>query len=1132
MPSRVSSNVSALRGRLDLGVVAVVGAGLSLSARYPNMSGLIALLWDAIDADPDARARLAHRLGVADAPAKKLIGDDEAPWREAWQTLAESQVSRRRFQMEFANLDSSRRAQPSASHDALARLIHAGIVECVVSLNWDSALESAYERIYGTVVPHGVLYKPHGDVAFPDKPWTLPHDPGRVTQRVAARIRDLVAEHPRTLLVVGYSESDVVVVEELIAPLDEGWRVTRVGPSVTGHEDIPGTADAVLGELAADIARLESESVWHTVTFMGQRGIEAALSGRRLQPADIAVCPRLPEVGLVVDGLLRDHAVVLNGTSGGGKSVTAYQALAVLCRDGYEVLRLRDDARRRPLSCWLGDLDRFPHRKILLVDDAQDLSGDTVRELAETATADRLVLIVGVDHVAGGVTTLSISDASAVGTLAQYVRENRAELLPKMRELDDRVGDRIGNERFEDRIAAAAREPTAWPFFYTLTGGWHRTSRTALELRDADRADSLAVALALAQVAGVDAGVLIEDLSPYVKVLGRDEAWARAVLQVLHERRLVVEDGGVLRCVHLRAADALIRWMLHPPRWDPPPTERIEIPPIVSAATDTPAARIKGSKQRLSSADATRRPASRPPLPETVVEQDRRDAALLIRTALDLPTTSMRGVAWLLGSDESEVRWVLHKYGVRTPERDRALIGRAMSTPPGSDAGMAAQMLERLLFTGDPELFSAVWAGGEHIREWVRKMTPETGWAIGDLVNSLANNDSERLRALLTDTDPHALAALIPAGGWPHIYSSMRAVDRISQGGGPALMKSVGAALDEKAHSAMLLQPPIVPSVNALLGGLAYLNPEMGLRLFEQVLDYLARQFSVDPPRVYQELFDTIAFLLGYAPGFLRRRKPAAAARRAARKFLRAVDQQRLVATLENPHNDWRWHNFWEFISFHQEADPAGFGAVIDAVNIEALAVSFADETPMPSRIHLFVMTVLAERRAGEVREVLERFVDSYESLDQLLALIHPELAITLLQRSLPLDLGLGHQNYEAAAAVLTRLGEIAEMVAAELVRANAEGFRAGLVANHQPPFTDLGTWIAAADRYAPGFVEEELSGLPAGVVAGWQKALKNAMGKKQISPLIMRAGQQKGTVAATEAAELMKRFPSVAKQP
>src|SRR5665648_1286796 len=75
--------------------------------RYPNTSGLNALLWDAVDSDPQARAAVAARLSVTDAPAKALIAEDADRWGVAWAMVAESAVARRRFQSGFCLLYTS-----------------------------------------------------------------------------------------------------------------------------------------------------------------------------------------------------------------------------------------------------------------------------------------------------------------------------------------------------------------------------------------------------------------------------------------------------------------------------------------------------------------------------------------------------------------------------------------------------------------------------------------------------------------------------------------------------------------------------------------------------------------------------------------------------------------------------------------------------------------------------------------------------------------------------------------------------------------------------------------------------------------------------------------------------------------
>lgn len=1117
----MSIAVEQLRRRMSLGSVVVMGAGMSLQARYPDTLGLNGLLWDALDADTDVRADLAGRLNLPDAPAKALIGDDFTKWNEAWLSVAKSPVARERFQYGFAALDSPRANRPSVSHEALARLIHSGYVELVVSFNWDSALERAYERVYGVQLPVGVLQKPHGDVKQPDAPWVLPHEDGLVGPDLLRQLSDIVHEHPRTLIVVGYSESDKAVVDGLIAPLDERWRTCRVGPSVVGSDNVVGTADEVLDALAEPLAQREDSCAWKVVTFTGQRGIDAALEGHRLTPSDVAACPPLPEVSLVVEALLRTFAVVINGESGSGKSITAYQVAYQLQQQRYEVLRLRDRVRARSPREWIADLALFTGPKVLFVDDAQDLGVDIVRELAEAADVDTLVLVAGVDHIAGGVATFSVTGPTAVGTLERYALDHAAELLPKVRELDDSVGDGLGDVRFEDRVRQAARETTAWQFFYTLTGGWRRTAHSLHEVRGSDRADLLACALAIAQIAGVDSGVTVEDLVPYAISVGRDRAWVERNLASLRGRRIAVEEDHVWRTAHLRTAYAVLASMLHPPRWESPPSKTITVPPIASSA---------GAQEIVPAASLPRRnQAQRSPIPEEVVESDRRDTATLLKCAVNSPTTSLRGIAWLLGRDLStESSWVVRRYGVRTPEIDKSLTKRALSTPPGADMGMAAQLLDQLHGSDAPEVTETIWENIELVIAWVEALTPPTGWAIGNLVNFLHNDNKKALADAIDSIDQTAVSALIAAGGWPHIYSSMKAVDRIAQAGSIEFHLSVGEALDEVALDQMLNDEPELHAAGELLSGLAHLNPDMGIRLFEKHAPQLARVFSSNPLDRFHDLFETFAFLL-QGLGWSRpvSRAPATA-RRAIRVFLRAMDTGPLSAALAQPKDDIRWHNFNMFVRMFAEIDPRGWARVAGEVDFEILDRELSEQLPRPGENILILLDELARSRNDEVLEMLDRHAPEFGTVHPYLAHIHSQLSIRLIEKGLPLDLGLFDQQYQSAAALMHLLGAQNPDVTREIAEANIDAFREGVARNFQPSFTDLSKWVVAADQWAPGLLDEALAGLPKGVVSAWEKSLRNSRSKREISPLIVRAAATGDTPAAAEATALMKRFPSI----
>jgi hypothetical protein len=1111
-----------LRARLGLGAVAVVGAGLSLSARYPDTRNLSTLVWDALDSDRPARAALAVTMGSQDQPAKTLVGDDQSALDAAWTAIAGAPIARHRFQRAFVALDGARASRTSVPHEALARLIHEGSVELVISFNWDSALERAYERVYGTSLPKDTLLKPHGDVAHPSDAWVLPHEDGVVTDEIHARVNALVNEHPRILVIVGYSGSDKTVVDQLIAPLDERWRVTRISPSADGPDDVAGTAGDVLAALTQHAVDREAASAWGIVTFGNQRGIEAALAGHRLGPRDVDACPRLPVVSAVRESLLRTHAVVLNGDSGSGKSISAYQVASELAQEGYEILRLRDSHRHAGTATWRQDLYGFPRPKVLFIDDAQDLSADTVRELAETATQDQLVLIAGVDHVAGGVVTHTVAGTAAVGVLERFMLDNRARMLPKVHVLDDRVGESFIDEPFDLRVRLAAKEHNAWLFFYSLTGGWRRTTRVVLEIRDRDRADLLACALAVAQIAGVDSGVTVDDLSPYAAALDRNQDWVKAGLAVLNSNQLAFQQDGVWRCPHLRAAYAILNWMLHPPVWpSPPPKPPVNVGPIASATTATD----HGKDPPLPPNAARVAPA----LPEAVVEEDRKNAISLIEVALIAPATSMRGIAWLLGRNNTwETGWVLKKHGVRTSERDRAFAARAMSTSPGPDVAMAAQLLNELHGPDAPEITATVWEHIETVTEWVRHVTPQNGWAIGNLVNILCNEDRERISAAIATTDPAQLTKLYRDGGWPHIYSIHRAVDRISQGGGIEFLKAVGEAFDEEELSSMLDTAPDLWSANELLSVFPYMNPVMGIRLFDSHAEQFGARFSRDPLNEHSAMFDTFAFLLGYAPGFLRHAKPKPAQRRALVKFLRALDTKKLQHELTRPRSDRQWHNFWDFMSMFHEADPTTCAQVADTLDLDQLEQTLIEQLPEPTGNLILVLGLVGETREEAVLAMFDRHEPEIGAINSYLAYVHPDLVIRLLKRGLPLDLQLEHQYYDHAAPVLALLGAQDADVAAEVAAANASAFAAGLASNHSTPFIDLTMWVAACDRYAPGFIEAVLTDLDAGVVAGWADALRVPKSKRHIAPLVVRAAELGECPAAQEASALLKRFTSL----
>ncbi len=533
------------------GAVAVLGAGLS-APRFPMTGDLNSLLWHAIDSDSDALARLKRDLGSQGRTAKEVIGQAPAALDAGWRVVESNRNVRMAFQKAFARLDADR--EPTPAHFALARLIKAGLIECVVSFNWDTALERAYEQLYGASLPANgaFLFKPHGDAATPERDWVLPHQTGFVSRAVKDRIAGFGRQRPRVLLIVGYSESDETVTEELLGPTERRWPVVRVGLSVGGPEAVTGLADEVLPSIADALNAPVDVVGWHWVGFARSRDLGAALLGYRLGPQDVHSCPALPAVRLVAERIRQAGFAVVQGDSGAGKSITAFQAAYELNRDGWAVIELS-----QPGIASLETVRTFQQIRgpvLAVVDDSQALTPDVTWAFERAASTDHAIIVVATDRIAGQ-ERVRVTAADAVHVLVNYCSQHPEVVEPVVRRIDDRVGLGITQEPFVRRLKVAQSSAYPWQFMFVLSGGERRISGALANLASEGDADLLFGMLAASQLLSLDAGVTRTQLRQHASFVGHDDRWLSNALNALVSSRLVVEREGRFRTPHMRIAD-------------------------------------------------------------------------------------------------------------------------------------------------------------------------------------------------------------------------------------------------------------------------------------------------------------------------------------------------------------------------------------------------------------------------------------------------------------------------------------------------------------------------------------------------------------------------------------------------
>lgn len=531
--------------------IVVFGAGASFQAGMPLGGQLPPLVWHTLDAHPSLLRQVATVLGVSLGSAKETVGDAWERLRVAFAQIAMHREARRTFQHSFTSLNRDRSAIPSTAHTALARLVHAGRVLRVVSLNWDTLLETAFLRRYGIDInSQGVrLWKPHGDCSRPDEDWVLPHEVGVLPDSIVADVTVLANERPRTLLIVGYSERDEAVVQRLIEPLTDRWRVFRVGPRAVGEGSIRVRADDALLGWADALSPQPDVAGWEFVTFNNQRGIEAAITGERLGPRDVESCPRLPQIESARRTLDVVHSVNVAGHSGCGKSITVWQLAHDFNTQGWSVLRPTGSADRNT-NALIHTVTSSGWKRVFVLDDSQTFPTGFLEALSELASPTLKVISGTTDAAGERLRSVRIPAKIAVETIAKDFRRRRADVLSVVHQYDPRVGDQYLDTPLERRIDDAAKSDSPWQFAFVLRGGWSQVREQLNALRDFDRADLLLVLVAARQLLSLDAGVDSDVVVADSEAMGRTEQWVRSSLDLLRRQGAILPIEP-LRCLHI-----------------------------------------------------------------------------------------------------------------------------------------------------------------------------------------------------------------------------------------------------------------------------------------------------------------------------------------------------------------------------------------------------------------------------------------------------------------------------------------------------------------------------------------------------------------------------------------------------
>ena len=1017
--------------------VVVVGAGFSFEAGMPLSGQLAPLVWHTLDSHPRAMRSTCDTLGVPSGYAKEVIGSDWEKLRVAFSSIRSAPDARATFQHGFARLDRERSQTSSAAHTALARLIHRGLALQTISLNWDTLLETAFEQRYGIDVNGDAtkLWKPHGDCRHPDGQWTLPDQPGTISDELVGRMTAIAAERPRVLLIVGYSERDDAVVQRLIAPLARGWRVFRVGPNAAGEGAIRAPAIEVIEFVANRLVPAPDFPGWEFVSFRGQRGIEAAISGESLGPQDTETCPRLPYFNSMKTALDLLHTVEIAGGSGCGKSITAWQLAAELNREGWEVLR---PVPASPVS-EIGSeavVASSRWKRVLVIDDAQKYREGFGNRLAGHASDRLKVVRATTDFQGESASVFRLPAKVAVTTLADEMRRRRAEILPIVQRYDSQVGERYLDLSLDRRINDAEGANTPWQFAYILRGGWSQAKRAIDNLRDLNRADRLLYCIAVRQILSLDAGCALEQAKQSVAMMGGDPDSVPKELEFLNSQAAIL-SGTPIRCPHIQSAIVAMRRFL------------------------------ADRRDRLFSA-----------------------AVSYVRAMCIDGQSPLRGVSWLLS--ELYLTDSLRGIELLTEEDMSGLVQRCCLTATGSERRDAAFLLTTLLRQRG---FVVKALGHQHdiLQGWLERVEAINAYALGALINDLYNADKLGMQALVASTDPERIAGRLAGANTKDGYAWGYFLDRLSLAGKHwrTKIKTV-LPVDQICALTPLFSSSEIGQLDGYLHGISAIDRNLATECLKTAVPALQGAFHADPIEAYADIHEVRWALLGQHP--FGDSVPTKAQRHLSKTITDAIVPERMLGGIYSCRFG-DWERYADLLFWLRHVNPAKHEAVVASVDWGRLDASTGDLWAKPPReFRLLLAGLVLSSDGNPVGQWIAAHADRISEVDPIIASISPEAAIAVVRNGGTLNLA-GHNgsDWKRQAIALWRIGNIERDVGLSALESDKARIADNLSKLGTMDCEELPTFLEFLEEFAPHFLPTLFQTVDSSeAFHSWPRALTN----------------------------------------
>lgn len=737
-----------------------------------------------------------------------------------------------------------------------------------------------------------------------------------------------------------------------------------------------------------------SSTGWTRVTFDAQEDLRAALSGDALGPRHVIACPPVPEVEEIVERLRRTGASAIVGESGSGKSMAAWHAAHRLHQDGWSVYFLSNpNAPSSP--------PQTDEKALYLVDDAQTIPSLPVR--GALAQPHRAILVIAATEVPGFRNSIRLAPKRAVDAIAAAFAVRAHELLPILRSLDPRIGERFLDTPVERQIEFARRSSeTPWQFMFNLSSGELRLKNRLDAVKGSPPLDLVLFCIAVGQLASRGRPCPL----PWLNATVRNQSDGRItavepLLEQLHSHLALLRNAEGVATPHARVAGVVLRAMFYG---------------------------------------------------EEVADQRRRELCWAVLREESFP---IAGALWLTGELPDHHRRLL------PADVAEGLLQRCLRASE-ADRGDAGHVLARIIGTSDGE--SHIDQVIRTLSEWLRTCTATNASGIAGALNSVINLDiradnNRRMReglqnstqldaarhghskTIIDAAGPEVVAAKINHATLDAAYLWAYLLGRVACAADENWSKQFVAALNEKALLELCARCPTasIDSLAALIHGLAYFAEDLALRMAEAIVPTLAEALRKDLVGVFNEVRDLIWWTLRLGPRYFVRAKADERRRRIAATLLRGVGAAPVAAAIAGA-KPRHWHVLGELSPLLTRLVPDVAEQVAASVNEEIL-VQHSTELAAISLGDLdeVLVTLYLTDDGQPASRVAERVCVPLSRMTVRAACISPRGAAAIVRGNGTVDLALkgGLPNWELAILAVAATYKVDAAAAPLLLRSN-----------------------------------------------------------------------------------------------